>query len=275
LTAELSERCAEGGVDLRSVEVHDTSIDATSIPARAEPLPGASARIQLRLLGAFGLSDQGESVALSRGTQRLLAFVALQGHPAPREVIAEALWPEVPPDQSLASLRSAIWRLEPSAREALSIDTDALAIAAEVDLDLVHAKALARRILREGEAPREEDATPEAIAVLSSDIAHERQDHWATFEGEYWRQLRLHALEALAEHFLETGRYSDALETAFEAKKADPLRESPRALFIRTYLAEGNQSDAVREFLAFRELLQKELGISPTLQLRGLLRGLS
>jgi DNA-binding SARP family transcriptional activator len=40
------------------------------------------------------------------------------------------------------------------------------------------------------------------------------------------------------------------------------------------HLAEGNQSEAVREFARYQELLQVDLGLQPTLGLRHLIDGL-
>ncbi len=244
--------------------------------ARTQSEPATEgAGFRLSLLGACVLSAGGEPVVLNRGTQRLLAFVALQGRAVSRDVVAEALWPEVHQERSLARLRSAIWRLERPARQAMSIDPLELNLSPDIALDLAEGQALARRLVHTDAPSTEEDMTPTASALLSSDLLQDWTEDWAIVEAEEWRQLRLHALEALAQKLLALGRYSDALERAAEAKKADPLRETPHALMIRTYLAEGNQSEAIRAFLAFRELLHEELGIPPTPQLRNLMKGLS
>jgi len=250
--------------------------DATaSTPATTAQSAPAPVGLRLRLLGAFGLSHGGESVVLNRGTRRLLAFVALQGQCVSRDVVAEALWPEASTDSSHARLRSAIWRLEPVARAAMMINASEFELSPAVDVDFADAKALAHRILREDIPYTEEDTQLAAVAALASDLLPEWDDDWAIAEAEEWRQLRLRALESLAQKLLEAGRYADALETVSEAKRVDPLRQSPRALIVGIHLAEGNQSDAVREFLAYRELLQEELGISPTPHLLDLMRGLS
>ena len=49
------------------------------------------------------------------------------------------------------------------------------------------------------------------------------------------------------------------------------MRESPRAALIRVHMAEGNVSDAIREFTRYRELLKRELGLEPTPRLQALL----
>ena len=52
--------------------------------------------------------------------------------------------------------------------------------------------------------------------------------------------------------------------------RAEPLRESPRAALIRVHIAEGNISEALREFARYGELLKLELGVEPTERLRAL-----
>jgi SARP family transcriptional regulator, regulator of embCAB operon len=89
-------------------------------------------------------------------------------------------------------------------------------------------------------------------------------------EAEEWRQLRLHALEALADRLLAERRFGEASGAALAAVRAEPLRESARAVVIRVHLAEGNQSEAVAEFGRYRTLLEAELGLEPTDHLREL-----
>lgn len=62
-----------------------------------------------------------------------------------------------------------------------------------------------------------------------------------------------------------------ALAAALAVVRADPLRESAWATLIRVHLAEGNQSEALRMFERYRELITRELGIQPTPALRALL----
>jgi hypothetical protein len=50
------------------------------------------------------------------------------------------------------------------------------------------------------------------------------------------------------------GRLADALEVAYEAVLAEPLRESANRTVVRVHLAESNLVDAVRAHDRFREL---------------------
>jgi DNA-binding SARP family transcriptional activator len=109
-----------------------------------------------------------------------------------------------------------------------------------------------------------------AVAALSADLLPHWYDDWVLMEGEQWRQLRLHALEALAGRLTAAGRWGEAIDAASAAVRAEPLRESAHTALIQLHLAEGNQSEAVREFTRYRALLRTELGLEPTLPLRRL-----
>ena len=99
-------------------------------------------------------------------------------------------------------------------------------------------------------------------------------DDWVLVEAEEWRQLRLHALESLADRLLAERRFGESAGAALAAVRAEPLRETARGAVIRVHLAEGNQSEALAEFARYRTLLQAELGLEPTARLRDLVRDL-
>ena len=69
-------------------------------------------------------------------------------------------------------------------------------------------------------------------------------------------------------------RFGDAVQAARAAIQDDPLRESAHATLIRIHLAEGNQSEALVAYEAYRELLLRELGLVPTARLHDLVRPL-
>jgi DNA-binding SARP family transcriptional activator len=48
---------------------------------------------------------------------------------------------------------------------------------------------------------------------------------------------------------------------------AEPLRESAQRVLIEAHLAEGNFIEARRAYMAYQEMLEAELGASPSLEL--------
>ncbi|MGH7910471.1 MAG: AfsR/SARP family transcriptional regulator, partial [Candidatus Dormibacteraceae bacterium] len=139
-------------------------------------------------------------------------------------------------------------------------------------VDLHESRALAHRLLDGAQPTRLADTAAAVVDALSEELLPGWYDDWVLFESEDWRQLRLHALEALADRLIAARRYGEAAVAAVAATRVDPLRESARAALIRVHLAEHNQSEVLREFERYRQLLRAELDIDPTPQLRALLQ---
>ena len=51
------------------------------------------------------------------------------------------------------------------------------------------------------------------------------------------------------------------------------MRESAHGALIKSFIAEGNQNEALADFYQYRDLLQAELGIEPSPRLTELVEG--
>jgi SARP family transcriptional regulator, regulator of embCAB operon len=238
-------------------------------------LPWAHHAAVVSVLGGFRLWWEG-SVQLSvpRASQRLLVFLALYGGVANRAAVAGILWPDATESHAYSNLRSALARLGRPCRKVLHVGKLELGLAEGVAVDIRHSQTLARRLLDPAATPGQSDLGTAAVGALSVDLLPGWYDDWVLIEAEDWRQLRLHALEALTGRLIAAARWGEAAEAAGAAVRAEPLRESARAALIQVHLAEGNQSEAVREFTRYRALLQGELGLEPTQRLHRLVQGL-
>ena len=227
--------------------------------------------IRLTLMERFVLSAQTGPLSITRGSQRLLAFLAVRREPVRRDQVAGTLWPDVGEERAFASLRSDLWRLQGPAKIVIEVSSRELRLADCVSVDLYESTDLAYRLLASPSGPREVDPRAASIQLLSGELLPGWYEEWALMEAEHWRQLRLHALEALSRCFWEQGHHSHAVEAALSAVAGDPLRESAHRCLIQAHLAEGNQSEALRAFENYRFLLQTELGLEPTERLRQIL----
>jgi SARP family transcriptional regulator, regulator of embCAB operon len=239
-----------------------------------ESLPGADGDFIVVLLGGFGLFCGSALLSVPRASQRLVAFLALHGGMVRRAAIAGTLWPDASEDHAYVNLRQALARLQRTARTVLAASKLELGLAEGVTVDIHRARTLARRLLDPAVTPEQSDLDAAAVGVLSTELLPGWYDEWVLLDAEDWRQLRLHALEGLAGRLAAAGRWGEAVGAACAAVRADPLRESARASLIQVHLAEGNQSEAVREFARYQALLSVDLGLEPTLRLRQLIDGL-
>jgi len=224
--------------------------------------------MSLSLLNAFELRCDGELVGLPVSAQRLLAFLALHERPLLRPYVAGTLWLDADDERAGASLRSSLWRLNRSGHRLVEATMMQLRLAPAVDVDLRRALALAKRLL-EGTATDEDlDA---AEASLDGEVLPDWYDDWLLFERERFRQLSLHALEALSDRLVAAGRPTRALGAALAAVRGEPLRESAHRALIRVHLAEGNRAEALRQGKVCRRVLRERLGVEPSPQLDQLL----
>jgi DNA-binding SARP family transcriptional activator len=215
----------------------------------------------------------GRAVAeeLPRSVQRVVAHLCLAGRPA-RAAVSGHLWPDVPEDRAQASLRSALWRLRRSAPELVDASHDTLRLAVGVRTDVQELDAWADRVCD----PRTgADRVTLPRPALLGDLLPGWYDDWVLLERDRLHQLRLHALETVATRLCTAGRHAEALQAAYLAIRAEPLRESAHRTVVRVHLAEGNVAEAVRAHDAFEDLLRDELGVPPTEQMSRLLRGLA
>src|SRR6202035_2086448 len=109
-----------------------------------------------------------------------------------------------------SSLRSALGRLSRVTRDAVVVTPLDLCLADGVTVDIRDSRSLAHRLLDPGRAVSEADLGADAIAALSVDVLPDWYDDWVLVEAEEWRQLRLHALEALADRLLDERRFGEA-----------------------------------------------------------------
>jgi DNA-binding SARP family transcriptional activator len=207
---------------------------------------------------------------LPRGVQRLVAHLGLSGRPA-RAAIAGHLWPDVPEDHAHGSLRSALWRLHKVAPGLVQVCGSSLSLAEGVRVDVRELSDWARRV-RDPQCGLDDMSVPDG--ALWGELLPGWYDDWVLLERERLRQLRMHALEVMANRLSAAGRYGDALQAAYGAVRADPLRESAHRAVVRVHLAEGNIADALRAFEQFQVLLADELDVQPSEQMVRLVEGL-
>jgi DNA-binding SARP family transcriptional activator len=240
-----------------------------SKPKRVSARSGCAVR--LTLLNALELVCEGSRVTLPLSAQRLLAFVALKRHPVQRIYAAGSLWSNVSEHRAGASLRSALWRLRNSGHEILEADGQQLRLSGSVRVDLYEAETVAKRVLEQGHGTLLElDLTG-----LRGDLLPDWYDDWVLMEREYFRQLRLRALEVACDRLTDLGRLDAALSAGLAALECEPLRESAHRALVRVHVAQGNVSEAIRQYRLCRSLLLDHVGVEPSEQMNDLIRELA
>jgi DNA-binding SARP family transcriptional activator len=226
--------------------------------------------LKLKLLGGFALMRDSEQIELPMSVQRLIALLALRERPLTRAYVASVLWPDHSTQRSLANLRTALWRANRCRVPVVATTGERLCLheAVQVDVRLMLgigrvANDCSRQVIRDY------DGMP--WLDLSLDLLPDWYDEWLEDDREGVHQLRLHLLERLADELSLTGRHTEAIQTALATVRLDPLRETAHAALIRAHLAYGNRFEAVRQFHRCRAILDRELGLEPSMWLSRLI----
>ncbi len=225
------------------------------------------AGLELLLLRGFELRSRGEPLELPVGSQRLLAFLALHDRPLHRAHVAGSLWPNTLDAKAAANLRSALWRLRRPGPDVLAATPVHLSLDPAVWVDVRTLEDVAYRLLHE---PDQMDLAAIDPHALGGELLPDLWDAWVVIERERLRQVSLHALEALCKRCLDAGYVAHAVLAGTMAVEADPLRESANRVLIEAHLAEGNRSEAIRQFECYERLLCRELDLEPSHDLRAL-----
>jgi DNA-binding SARP family transcriptional activator len=223
--------------------------------------------LRVTLLGGFALLCGTRAPIPSLNSQRLIAYLALHDRPQSRSHVAGTLWPESTEDRSHASLRSALWRLNGTEPGLVRSAGGALVLNHSIEVDASRMASTARMVMGGFFDSRR---VGEIKELFAHDLLPEWDDEWVVVDRERLRQLRLHALESLAEQCTRAHRFGDAIEACLLAIGSEPLRESAHRTLIEAHLAEGNRASAMQHFELYETLLQAELGLEPSAEVRGL-----
>ena len=215
------------------------------------------------LLGSFSLAVDGSQIPIRIHAQRVLAYLSLV-QPLSWSIsgagLAERLWGDVPIERSQASLRTALWRIRQADPWLIRVTRETVRLDDAVEVDV-------RRTLDQGRLvagnrdlrPRDTD-----VYTLRGDLLPGWDEDWILLERERIRQVQIHALEALAHWLCSHGRHLEAIEAAFAAIEAEPLRESAHAALIDVFLAEGNVAQARHQLERYAAMVWSEMRVRPS-----------
>jgi DNA-binding SARP family transcriptional activator len=241
---------------------------ATVAPPRrvTDPAPfptPTTGRLKVSLQRRFEVTFDDERLDVPHSSQRLVAVLAINDGALSRAVIGAQLWSEATGDRAAAALRTALWRLGPSAARGLVVAAGGrLALGPDVDVDFRATAHVAQAIAcgRACTVARRDVATLRA----AGDLLPDWYDDWVILERERFRQLRIDALETLGAALTAGGDYAGATEAGLASVAAEPLREQSHRVLIAAHLAAGNPGEALRQYRILRELLARELGVTPS-----------
>ena len=240
-------------------------------------------RILISLSGRIGVEVGDEVVdgaALGPLGGLALAFLVTErSRPVTRDELAEVLWGEALPPSWEPSLRAVVSRVR-RRLEAVGMVGDVITggggcyqlhLPEEAVVDIEEAAAdleAARHAVAHGHW-----GTAQERAGAAADAAGHRflpglGGLWVEHRQAELDELRVSALEILADAASAGGDHAAALAAAQAAVAAQPLRESAHLRVMAAHAGAGNAAEALRAYERCRVVLAEELGVSPSERVR-------
>jgi DNA-binding SARP family transcriptional activator len=224
--------------------------------------------------------DSTPVTAPPKKARELLAYLLLYRRGHPREKLATLLW-HGDTKQTKAYLRKALWQLrqaldaDDAGPSVLQTEGDWIQIHPEADLWLdvaVFEDAFARvRDCSVSEMTADQvRSLKHAVELYGGDLLENWYHDWCLMERERLQDMYLRALDRLSRCCEARGTYETGIQHCLEARRVDPARERTHRQLMRLRARAGDRTGALRQYERCAEVLEEELGVSPSAKTRRL-----
>ncbi|MCE7986185.1 MAG: NACHT domain-containing protein [Caldilinea sp. CFX5] len=239
-----------------------------------------SHRLELFLFGGLQIRYNAQWVTdlVSRKVETLLAYIACNQRPYPREVLADLFWGNRQQNRAGGNLRVALNSLREKTGPFITADRYTIAISQDDDLwvDVLTFEQLLRPFAqwqdRRGELP------PPLVTAMEQALALYRGEflegvflrdaplfeEWVRVERERLHILATKAIQALSLHYLATRQHALGINAVQRWLHFDLLNEEAHRTLMLLLVQEGHQSAALHHYEQFVKLFQDELGDTPS-----------
>lgn len=242
--------------------------------------------MELRILGPTEVRHDGSAVTLRGAKPRqLLVLLAMRpNRPVPAEELIEELWDGEPPPSAATALRVHVGRLRQVLEPARNPSAPSGRLPAgphgyllRIEPDELDVQRFERLLVLAREADANGDASvavprlTEALDLWRGAALADARDLGAT-RGEIARleELRVVAIEELAEIRLALGEHALVIDALGAAIKEHPLRERLTESLMHALYRSGRHAEALRAYADLAHRLDEELGLEPSARLRRL-----
>ena len=240
------------------------------------PYDGPATGLRIVTLGGFAISTGGGHIGTARWgrskVQQLFKYLlTARHHAAHRDVLMDALWPELPVDAAWCNLKNAISRLrrvlEP---QLLPRQASRFLVAEGSSYRLLlgpHDRWDAAAFLRQAEAAqrsyRDEDFAAAATLYGGDYLPDDIYEDWTIELRERLRSTYERLLLAWGEVLVAQGAYEQAIAVTEHLLRVDPALEAAHRALMGYYAAAGWRDRAVQQYRRCALALQHKLGIEP------------
>jgi DNA-binding SARP family transcriptional activator/predicted ATPase len=201
----------------------------------------------------------------------LLAYLASQREPAPRDRLLGLLWADSTNDAARKNLRNALWAIRKTlGDDVLTASDDQLALGENVWSDVREFNTLGNVRAMPIDAQAEIEKRKSIIELYRAPFLDGINlpnapdfEIWLTVERERLAQLHLHLLDDLVQFYRARNDWHNVIAIARRALAHDNLQEPMHRVLMQAYAYIGERTQALRQYDALREILERELGVAP------------
>jgi DNA-binding SARP family transcriptional activator/tetratricopeptide (TPR) repeat protein len=230
----------------------------------------------LRTLGDGSVSMGGEIFKVKPLFLEVLAFVANRGR-VPVETLMEAFWPDAPLKRQRTNMHTALYGIRSVlGKEVIIRDGSMLCVGhSSLVCDAVEFERLHRECTESSKRGLPDiDLLRRALVGYEGPFLNGYARPWVIDRRRELERLYLRLLVEYGNACLQQGMGSDAAEFVMKAIGQEPLDEPLRILAARLLASSGRRAHALQVLHEYRDLVNAELGISPSAALTELERGL-
>jgi DNA-binding SARP family transcriptional activator len=236
---------------------------------------GSASLLRVSLLGGFRVDRDDLAAPISHWQRRsaktltkLLATVP--GHALHREQVLELLWPGSSLESALNSFGKTLHAARRAFQPALPPRQPSpylVMVDSMVALDPEHVEVDAdrfERLAHDALGRHEISPLESALAAYRGELLPEdRYADWCARRRDFLADLRVRLLVEMADLLEARGAYNDSADRLRAVLEHDPTREEVHRRLMRLYAEMGTPDQAVRQFHACEEVLQRELDFAP------------
>lgn len=243
-------------------------------------------RLEIHLFGGLQIRYNQQVVTdlVSRKAEALLAYLACQQRPYPRDVLADIFWENRTQTQAAGNLRVVLNSLRNTVNPFVTIERHTVAVNRQSDLwvDALAFEQLlgnfAQTMSGQIELPPPiVDQMEKALALYQGEfltgffIRQAPQfDEWARIERERLHILAVKTVQLLSLHYLATQQYGLGVNTVERWLHFDLLNEEAHRTLMLLLAREGHRSAALQHYERIVALFQDELGNPPSAETEAL-----
>jgi two-component SAPR family response regulator len=189
------------------------------------------------------------------------------------ENLLDLFWPNLDPQKAKHTLRTTLYfirrALQSREKDFIYMEKQKFGIKAEASFwcDFIQFRTMfeqAQNLWEKGEKDRSALLIKEAEKLYKGPFLQGWSDGWVLEARDFYEDAFCWMMLALSTYLAKQKAWKDALFYAKKVLDVDPTLEEAHYLMMEAYLETGKKEEAVKQFLACKEALKRELDIEPS-----------